>query len=75
MSSLTRALSAGAPIFAVAIMGVSLLVLLIRYAAEPFAPNLSFGRLIRRLVDGRPLTIDTPAKGCCISQQPFFVPV
>jgi len=69
MSSLTRALSAGAPIFAVAIMGVSLLVLLIRYAAEPFAPNLSFGRLIRRLVDGRPLTIDTSVGASTANRQ------
>ena len=39
-------------------MGVSLLVLLIRYIAEPFAPGLAFGPLIRRLIDGRPLLPD-----------------
>lgn len=43
----------------VAVMGASLLVLIIRYFMEPAAPGLPFGSLIRRLVDGRPLTSDS----------------
>lgn len=42
-----------------AVMGASLLVLIIRYFMEPAAPGLPFGPLIRRLVDGRPLTSDS----------------
>ena len=55
MNGFASALALGASWLSVAAMGVSLLVLLIRYFAEPFAPELPFGPLIRRLIDGRPL--------------------
>ena len=59
MSGLAGVLSAGASVFAVVAMGASLAVLLIRYFMEPFAPGLPFGPLIRRLIDGRPLTVES----------------
>ena len=40
-------------------MGISLLVLIIRYFLEPAAPGVPFSSLLRRLVDGRPLTSDS----------------
>lgn len=55
MSGWIQACSTGAAVLTVAAMCLSLFVLLARYAAEPFASNLSFGALIRRLLDGRPL--------------------
>ena len=54
----SHALSLGVSGLAVAAMAVSLLVLLVRYCAEPFAPGIAFGPLIRRLIDGRPLIPD-----------------
>lgn len=58
MNGFVSAFASIASWLAVAAMGVSLLVLLIRYIAEPFAPGLAFGPLIRRLIDGRPLQPD-----------------
>lgn len=59
MSGFVNILTAGASVFAYLAMGVSLLVLLIRYVCEPFAPGLPFGPLVRRLIDGRPLLPET----------------
>lgn len=55
MSGWIRACSTGTAVLTVAAMCLSLFVLLARYAAEPFVSDLSFGALIRRLLDGRPL--------------------
>ena len=59
MNGSVNVLSAGASVFALLAMGASLLVLLIRYFAEPAAPGLPFGPLVRRLIDGRPLTMES----------------
>lgn len=54
MSNTSQMLSAGASMFAIAAMGASLVVLLVRYLAEPFAPGLSLGALIEKLRAGQP---------------------
>ena len=60
MNGVERALSAAAPWLVTAVMGVSLIVLLIRYFLEPAAPGTPFGPLLRRLIDGKPLSGDHP---------------
>ena len=59
MNGFVSAFALSASWLTVAAMGVSLLVLLIRYAAEPFAPGLPFGPLVRRLIEGRPLVSES----------------
>ncbi len=60
MNGFERALSAAAPWLVTAGMSVSLIVLLIRYFLEPAAPGTPFGPLLRRLIDGKPLSGDHP---------------
>lgn len=59
MSGWIHYLAMGVSALAVAAMGISLFVLLVRYAAEPFAPGIAFGPLIRRLLEGRPLKVES----------------
>jgi len=58
MNALAKALSFASPWLVTLAMGVSLLVLLIRYFMEPAAPGLPFRTLISRLVNGKPLAQD-----------------
>ncbi len=55
MNGFASVLATGASWLVLIAMGLSLPVLLLRYFAEPFAPELPFGPLVRRLIDGRPL--------------------
>lgn len=60
MTGTVNILAGAAFWLSVAAMGLSLMVLIIRYLAAPFAPELPFGPLVRRLIDGRPLTPEEP---------------
>ena len=69
MTGYISVLAASVPWLAVLAMGLSLLVLLVRYAAAPFAPDLPFGPLVRRLMAGRPLTHEPPESHSTANRQ------
>ncbi len=55
MTDIIRMVSMIASWVIAVVMGLSLLILLIRYFTEPIAPGIAFPALMRRLLDGRPL--------------------
>ena len=60
MNGLAKALSMLAPWLVTIAMGVSLLVLILRYFLEPVAPGMPFGALLRALIRGEPLEQEIP---------------
>ena len=62
-------LSSLAPWLLVLTMGCSLLILLLRGCAEPFAPGIAFGSLVRRLVNHQRLDSNLPGEGSAASRQ------
>jgi len=58
MTDVIRTVSTGASWVVSAVMGASLLILLIRYFTEPAAPGIAFPSLMRKLIKGRPLVND-----------------
>ena len=55
MTDVIRMISTVASWIIALVMGLSLLILLIRYFTEPIAPGIAFPSLMRRLLNGRPL--------------------
>lgn len=55
MQAMADLLSALVPWLLAAVMGSAFIILALRTAAEPFAPGIEFGPLVRRLIERRPL--------------------
>ena len=53
MNTLADLLSSLVPWLLAAITGCSFVILVLRYLAEPLAPGIEFGPLVRRLIDRR----------------------
>jgi|GEM_PF-690822 len=61
MTSLSNLLSSLIPWLLAVTLGCTLFILLLRCVAEPFAPGIEFGPLVRRLVNRRALEPQGPA--------------
>ena len=60
MNTLADLLSSLVPWLLAAITGCSFVILVLRYLAEPLAPGIEFGPLVRRLIDRRALEPQGP---------------